>query len=130
MVIIMAMIVLLVGLLVIVLVTTISMLMGSIDVFPPLPNLQPPGCRLFLKIKLSGSMNIEYYTYYGYSIYFLQYNCVISFCILQNAVQKQDLRWYFAAVSLNISAKCFFLFPVCYKNTHLCCRSCRSSNRP
>ena len=52
-------------------------------------------------------MNIEYYTYYGYSIYFLQYNCVISFCILQNAVQKQDLRWYFAAVSLNISAKVF-----------------------
>ena len=64
-------------------------------------------------------MNIEYYTYYGYSIYFLQYNCVISFCILQNAVQKQDLRWYFAAVSLNISAKVFLVSSVLQKHASL-----------
>ena len=55
----MAMIVLLVGLLAIVLVTTISLLMGSIDVSPPPPNLQPPGCRLFLNITLSACMIVD-----------------------------------------------------------------------
>ena len=59
MVIMMAIIVLLFGLLVIVLVTTISMLMGSIDVFSPPPNLQPPGCRLFLNITLSARMIVD-----------------------------------------------------------------------
>ena len=54
-----AMIVLLVGLLVIVLVTMISLLMCSIDVFPPPPNLQPPGCRLFLNITLSARMIVD-----------------------------------------------------------------------